>query len=239
MHSDSINEDSADMGVLDMHSYIILPIKEDKKNPLEKHKQLFIDTQNNINYLKAGIINGIFNDTDAVIDVDTMTFKAKEKTVLKVHVNKDGTPKKINTCNSRGRYETRTVTNGERIEATDFYTLIDKLYEAYLYSLIEVTDFTFGGVWKKAFEVYKKGKVTEKTIRLVQANYNKYINDELAKKDIRKITADYLNEYASKLAKTCNFEKHRWGISSQITTENPLLKSLDSYVEKTKVSIPL
>lgn len=163
---------------------------------------------NSLKDLEEMISRGTITSTDATDEwqeIMDRKFKLKEKYVQTKHVNKDGSPKKISyheptSDYPQGYYYTK-ISNNYKPKRATMPELICVLYDHYhINDDEEIADNSLGAVWKLAFDEFKATKTsTEKTFKLIQGYYKRYINDSLAKKDITKITLVDLQKYTKDL----------------------------------------
>lgn len=138
------------------------------------------------------------NTIDTVGALDKIMTKLKEKEyVLQNHKSDNGKQLKITylaptTQYPNGRWQTKSKSR-KNIYGNSYDDLIHKLFLIYDKSN---NQYIFKDVFNKAIDNnLTKGINTIATIQRYQYDYKRYINDELANKDIRQVTLDYLERY--------------------------------------------
>ena len=123
--------------------------------------------------------------------------KLKEKLVLTNHITEDGEARSIShheptTGNPKDYYSTK-MPDGRKIKATTYDGLVDKLFYFYTNGM---KDYSLESVFRAA--LYEK-QITEnpnpQTVYHYEADFNRYISQDMARRDIRGITDIVLKQY--------------------------------------------
>lgn len=126
--------------------------------------------------------------------------RIKEAMIMQYHIGPNGPlslPKKPNY--RKGTYFRVKTATGRELTAKNYRDLIEYLMKEYD---ITTVDKTFKGTWEASMSLYKElhpGK--DKTILAKQFDFKRFVNDELARKDIRTIDNEYLDIYCINLIK--------------------------------------
>ena len=132
-------------------------------------------------------------DATTVINMENDICTLKKEYVLKMHIFKDGQPRKINKpdeVKGISRWNTR-IPGKKKMEASSEKLLIEKLFVYYNGTL---DDLSFNGLFKKAKEIKELEKGSS-TARRYQSTYNSYIDDSFSNHDIRHIDQNYIHLY--------------------------------------------
>ena len=132
-------------------------------------------------------------DATTVINMENDICTLKKEYVLKMHIYKDGKPRKINMpgdIKGISRWNTR-VPGKKKIEASTERLLFEKLFIFYNGSL---EDLSFFNLFKQALEIKELEKGFS-TARRYQNTFNSYIDDSFAKHDIRNIDQNFIHIY--------------------------------------------
>ena len=148
--------------------------------------------------------HGIIDSVNAMTELELIEKKERnliKQLVLNAHVTADGTPRKITYQESKGLYYT-LLANKKKIYATSLDIMYDKLFTEYGLS---ITDYSFKAIFDLALiEKAKTRNRNPETIYHNQSEYNRFIDGELGKKDVRKITKYELQEYSQSLVNRLN-----------------------------------
>lgn len=191
--------------------------------------------------LKCGILDSI-DATNELMMIETKAIKIKETLVNQYHVQKNGTPRKITYMEGKNIYTT-FMPDRSRLYATSKNDLYDKLMKYYGLS---IHDTSFKTIFDLALEEKSKTENSDsKTIKHYKYDFNLFINDSLAKKDIRKITCVDLQEYTQELVTSKHptykaFLKYKsvlnivfnYAVEKEIITSNPVAKIKNSVYKK-------
>lgn len=160
---------------------------------------LLLSLNNSFDDLQSKLNYGIISPIEAEIILERMKLeklKIKEELIKHYHVGRNNKPLTIPTTPN---YHQNSMFRVKYIDGTydcskTYSGLLDKMMIHYN---VEMSDYSFAGVWKRAMDVYKlKHPNKDKTILCKETDYKRFIDDSFAKKDIRKITPDYLEEYS-------------------------------------------
>ena len=155
-----------------------------------------------INLKNAGIVT----DVDVVIhDLMDKKFKIKEKKVKEIH--KYAITQTTITKNGKRRNQWQTRCGDSRPRCSSYEALIEKLYTYYFG---DEDDFTFKSVFEDALkEKILTERPKEKTVRDYNNSFKALISDELAYRDIRKISQSELQKYILDTVIRLNLTKKR------------------------------
>lgn len=181
-------------------------ISEDKINSLKTLMNLISDYERNIFHVKKAQADGIMNMLDATSEIQmykSKEMRAKEQFVKAVHVNKDGTPKKIDRENNdRKWWYTKLPGHSYRTVAGTYEALINKIYDFYSGS---ANDLSFGNMFSKALDEKERTmNNSPRTIERIRQDYKYFITKDFASKSIREITVPVLQEYVQRRTKELN-----------------------------------
>ena len=124
--------------------------------------------------------------------------KLKEKLVKEVHITKDGKPRTISYLESVEMYSTK-MADGRKMRATTYENLILKLFNEYHLS---ISSFTVNDIFEKALELKRETKnVNPDTLRHNRSTYNRFIDNDFRKLDVREITEEVLQKYTLNLVR--------------------------------------
>jgi len=192
-------------------------LKEEKKNVIEQKKC------------------GILSDTDTAKQMEMIRkkeIKAKEKLVNSVHVTNDGMPRKIKYMESQKLYRTK-MADGSYLSGKSEEILIEKLFQYYALSLM---DTSMKGIFDVAIKIKAKTEnCNQKTIEHNRSNFNRFISNDFAKRDITSITKDDLKEYTQEMVNRLHPKKKaffayksvlniifQYALEKDIISENPV-----------------
>jgi integrase len=168
---------------------------ETSKN--SKGLEIMIDVKKLLAQLqKLEMYDTIDMDTDAALIamLKEKEYKLKQQLIDTVHVTKDGTPRKIEYKETKGLWQT-IMPDKSKLTGKTKEILLDKLMVKYGLSLAE-NDRTVRAVFEKALKHKERTEaVNPETLDRLRLDFARFIDDELAKKDIRKITYDTIAEY--------------------------------------------
>ena len=190
---------------------------------------------------KRGIMDEI-DATDYINMLNKREEKIKIELVSKYHVSHDGTPRTITYRDDRDLYTT-FMPNRSRLSAKTKNDLYDKILKYYG---VYIDDMSLESVFRKALDEKARTENPDgKTIVRYEYDYKKYINDNLAKKDIRKITGADLQEYTQQLVNNNSvtdkqFKKYksvlnlifRYAVEYDIISVNPVPKIKNAVYKK-------
>lgn len=155
-------------------------------------------------YLQDMGDEGIIGSSGAREELELITKKERElinDLVMKQHVTLKGTPRSIShhkptESNTKDYYITK-MPDGKKIKATTYDGLIDKLFQFYTEG---ISDISLQSIFKAALD---EKAITENpkqnTLDKTRADYNRFISNELATRDIRTITEKELKAYIQEL----------------------------------------
>ncbi len=192
--------------------------------------------------LDCGIITTI--DANAELEmIDKKALKLKEALVKEYHVNKNGTPKKIVFREDKQLYTTYNSELRTSISSKTLNELYDKLLNHYG---LTIHDTSFRRVFFLALEEKNQTEnPNSNTISDYKSRFNRFIDNSLASKDIRKITETDLKAYTQKLVNDTHpvnkeFLKYKgvlnlafdYAMDKEIITKNPVKKIKNSVYKK-------
>ena len=189
---------------------------------------------------------GIITTIDANVElemIDKKALKLKEALVKEYHVNKNGTPRKITYREDKGLYTTYISELRTSLSSRTLNELYDKLLKHYG---LTIHDTSFRRVFFLALEEKKQTEnPNSNTISDYECRFNRFINNSLANKDIRKITETDLKAYTQKLVNDTHpvnkeFLKYKgvlnlafdYAMNKEIITKNPVKKIKNSVYKK-------
>lgn len=153
--------------------------------------------------LEYGMIDALTAEVKVKI-LKKEIFEKKKLLVGEVHVGKRGNPLSMGKYNeSKGLYIVKCV-DGKQLTSTSEEGLLDAMMEHYGLSLDSplVKD-----VFARAINRYeRKHPGKSKTIYNYKLDYKHFIDDNLDKMDVRKITNDWLEDYTLALVQTKNLK---------------------------------
>lgn len=137
---------------------------------------------------------------EAKVNILRKEILTKKKLLIEeVHIGKRGNPLSMGKFNeSKGLYIVK-CSNGKQVTSTTEDGLIDALMEHYGLSLDSAL---VKEIFNRAIEVYtRKHPDKTKTIDLYKNAFKRFINEDFAKKDVRRINRDWLEDYTLALVK--------------------------------------
>lgn len=178
---------------------------------------------------------GIISSVDATNELTMITIKERKlikQLVLATHVTKDGKLRKITYQESKGLWYT-IMPDKSKVYATSEDKLYEKLFEAYKLS---ISDYSFAGIFKIALdEKSRTDNNNQQTISHYRFDYDRFISDSFAQKDIRTITKVDLKEYTQTMVNKLHPRKKaffayksvlnlafRYALENEIIHANPL-----------------
>ena len=181
---------------------------------------------------KCGILDSV-DATNELMMIRKKEAKIKEELVMHYHVSRDGKPRIISYVEGRELYTT-FMPDRSRLSAKTREALIDKLMDYYG---LTISDTSFETIFELALDEKRRTENSDsKTIEHYRDDFSRFIDDTLAKMDIRKISGVELQEYTQKLVNSPNppteksFLKYKgvlnlvfnYGIAKGIITSNPV-----------------
>lgn len=180
--------------------------------------------------------------------INKKALKIKEALVKQYHVNKNGTPRKITYREDKNLYTTYISELRTSLSSKTLDELYDKLLKHYN---LTIHDTSFGRIFFIALEEKEKTEnPNSDTISNYESNFKRFIDDTLAKKDIRKITDVDLKSYTQELVNSLHptrkvFWKYKgvlnlafnYAMDKEIITKNPV-KKINNAVYKKSLSAP-
>lgn len=166
---------------------------------IPNYRQLLNDFLMQKKSIQVQLSCGMINEVDAATEIEMINAKERKlirKLVSEAHVTETGAPRKITYQGSKGLYYT-IMADKKKIYASKEDDLYYKLFVHYGLS---ITDYSFAGIFDAAIK--EKAKTRNRnpgTIKHNMSEYKRYISDDFAKKDIRKITKFDLREYCQNL----------------------------------------
>ncbi len=166
--------------------------------------QILESIKNRKSTLKKEFALGIISESDAQTELNNMNKKERaliKKTVDKLHINKDGSPKSIKQSISNNNhvfYRTR-VSRDKKISAKTIDELYLKLYAHYTSGILDQSVksiFILALNEKKVTENPNNGTVTK-----YRNDFNRFISKELANTDIREINDYTIKKYTQDFVK--------------------------------------
>lgn len=193
---------------------------------------------------------GIITTIDANVElemIDKKALKLKEALVKEYHVNKNGTPRKITYREDKNLYTTYISELRTSLSARTLSELYDKLLKHYN---LTIHDTSFRRVFFIALEEKEQTEnPNSDTISHYKSDFNRLIDDTLAKKDIRKITDVDLKSYTQEFVNSSHptrevFLKYKgvlnlafdYAMDKEIIAKNPV-KKINNAVYKKSLSV--
>ncbi len=122
-------------------------------------------------------------------------YQLKQKLIDEVHVTNNGTPRKIEYKETKGLWYT-LMPDKHKLYGKTKEILLDKLMEYYGLTTL---DFKMRTVFEQALDHKDRTEsVDKKTLDHLEDTFNRFIDDDLASKDIRTIDCDMLSEHTLK-----------------------------------------
>lgn len=134
--------------------------------------------------------------------------RIKEKTVKKVHRRKDGSERAISQISKpEGIFFFTKTNDGKQVTAKTYEDLIDKLYAIYGGDLLK-PDYSVAHAWEMYLDDFKRMNPEKgKTIGNMDSEYNRFVDEEFASRDVRKLTAPEIELYCRELITKKNLKK--------------------------------
>ena len=194
--------------------------------------QALNQTKKEINNL---VKRGIINYADAASQLSMLKnqeLKIKKQLVNKIHITKGGATRKIKYLESRGLWYT-LMPDKSKLYAKTEEGLYDKLFNAYH---LTISDFSVQGIFEAALsEKEKTENNNESTISHYRFDFDRFITQEFAEKDIRKITKVELKAYTQEMVNSQHPKKKayllykgvlnlifRYAVENDVITTNPV-----------------
>ena len=225
---------------------------------LETYKSLLIQYQKEKNCIKKETEYGILNSIDATKQIErimTKEEKIKKQLIDEFHVTKDGIPRKITYVESKKLYRT-ILPDGTQLTGKTKNNLFNKLLSYYH---ITTKDITVKSIFEEA--LLRKSKTennNQNTIIHNRSNFNRFISEDFAKRNITSITKDDLKAYTQEMVNRLHPKKKaffayksilniifQYALEKEIISENPVIaiknsiyyKSLELEVKKPETKI--
>lgn len=181
-------------------------INEDKIHTSKTLINLISDYERHIFHVKKAKADGIISLLDATSEIQmykSKEMKIKEQFVKAVHVNKNGTPKRIDRENNERKWwYTKLPGHSYRTVGKTYEALINKIYDFYAGS---ANDLSFGNMFNKALEEKERTmNNSPRTIERIRQDYNYFVTKDFASMNIRNITVPVLQEYVQRRTKELN-----------------------------------
>lgn len=161
-------------------------------------KMLF-DLNNQKKAVQEQLVHGIISFVDATNELNMITSKErkiKERLVQEAHVTEDSIPRKIKYLESKDLWQT-IMPDKSRITAKTKDMLIDKLFDWYH---LKIQSVTIKDLFDDALlEKKRTENVNPDTLYQNEKSYERFITEELGKRNITDITGEELKEYTQNL----------------------------------------
>lgn len=193
-------------------------IENEFKNEINKiTTDKVIKVLNDLQYQKVSLQTqvdlGIISISDAMIELEMISKKdlsIRQQYVLSVHVTKEGVPRSIShheptDSNNKEYYSTKLPT-GKKIKATTYDGLIIKLSD--YYSGGGTCGYSLRSIFKAALA--EKGVTenpNENTLLKLENDFERFISNEFASKDIREVQNMDIMKYTQKFVNAVHPKK--------------------------------
>lgn len=193
------------------------------------------------NQFNCGILNSI-DATNELMMIRKKEAKIKEALVMQYHVSKDGTPRTISYIENRKLYTT-FLPDRSRLSSKSKEALIDKLM---IYYNLTIYDTSFKTVFNLALdEKARTENPNPNTIERSKQDFERFIDNSLAQRDIKKISHVDLQEYTQTMVNSLHptydaFKKYKgvlnitfdYALANGIITANPVIHIKNKVYQK-------